>query len=79
MVQMDLNQFTHPEDADNMSIQNAGTLNNTALFYENLMTYRPVSSSSVHATSHKYVSIQKRAKFNQVICTPRKQYEAAVY
>jgi hypothetical protein len=74
-----LNQFTHPEDADNMFIQTAGTLNNTVLFYKILMIYRPVSSSSVHATSHQYVSIQKRAKFNEVIFTLGKQYEAEVY
>jgi hypothetical protein len=43
---------------------NAGTLNNTALFYKNFITYRPVSSSLVHATSHRCVSIQKTAKFN---------------
>jgi hypothetical protein len=75
-----LNQFTHPEDADNMFFQNAETLNhNTASFYKNLMTYRPVSSSAVHTTSHQCVGIQKRAKFNEVIFTLGKQYEAAVY
>jgi len=74
-----LKQFTHPEDTDNMFIQTAGTLNNTALFCTILIIYRPVSSSSVHATSHQCVSIQKRAKFNEIIFTLGKQYEAEVY